>query len=27
MDDHVKMIRARRVTEHAKSKMITVDCC
>jgi GntR family transcriptional repressor for pyruvate dehydrogenase complex len=27
MDDHVKMIRARRVTEHAKSKMTTIDCC
>jgi GntR family transcriptional repressor for pyruvate dehydrogenase complex len=27
MDDHVKMIRARRVAEHAKSKSRTIDCC
>ena len=27
MDDHVKMIRARRVTEHARSKLKTIDCC
>jgi GntR family transcriptional regulator, transcriptional repressor for pyruvate dehydrogenase complex len=27
MDDHVKMIRARRVSEHAKSKFNTIDCC
>jgi GntR family transcriptional repressor for pyruvate dehydrogenase complex len=27
MDDHVKMIRARRVSEHAKSKLKTIDCC
>ena len=27
MDDHVKMIRTRRVTEHAKSKSKTIDCC
>ena len=26
MDDHVKMIRARRVSEH-KSKSRTIDCC
>jgi GntR family transcriptional repressor for pyruvate dehydrogenase complex len=26
MDDHVKMIRARRVSEH-KSKSKTIDCC
>src|SRR6186713_1101983 len=27
MDDHVKMIRARRVSEHARSKLKTIDCC
>ena len=28
MDDHVKMIRARRVAEHApRSKLKTIDCC
>ena len=27
MDDHVKMIRARRVSEHAKSKIKVVTCC
>ena len=27
MDDHVKMIRARRVSEHGKSKLKTIDCC
>jgi len=27
MDDHVKMIRARRVSEHAKSKPRSIDCC
>ena len=27
MDDHVKMIRARRVSEHGKSKLKTLDCC
>jgi GntR family transcriptional repressor for pyruvate dehydrogenase complex len=27
MDDHVKMIRARRVSEHARSKPKTIDCC
>ncbi len=27
MDDHVKMIRARRVSEHAKSKMKAATCC
>ena len=27
MDDHVKMIRARRVTEDAKAKHIVVGCC
>ena len=27
MDDHVKMIRARRVSEHARSKFKTIDCC
>jgi GntR family transcriptional repressor for pyruvate dehydrogenase complex len=27
MDDHVKMIRARRVSEHGRSKLKTIDCC
>ncbi len=27
MDDHVKMIRARRVSEHGKTKLKTIDCC
>ncbi len=27
MDDHVKMIRARRVSEHAKLKSRAIDCC
>src|SRR4051794_25979758 len=27
MDDHVKMIRARRVSEHGKAKLKTIDCC
>lgn len=27
MDDHVKMIRARRVSEDAKAKRTAVDCC
>ena len=27
MDDHVKMTRARRVSEHARSKLKTIDCC
>ncbi len=27
MDDHVKMIRARRVTEHAKGKSNDPNCC
>jgi GntR family transcriptional repressor for pyruvate dehydrogenase complex len=27
MDDHVKMIRARRVSEDAKSKHMGADCC
>lgn len=27
MDDHVKMIRARRVSEHARTKLNTIDCC
>ena len=27
MDEHVKMIRSRRVTEHAKSRLTTIDCC
>ncbi|MCX7311280.1 MAG: FCD domain-containing protein [Hyphomicrobiales bacterium] len=27
MDDHVKMIRARRVSEHARAKLKTIDCC
>lgn len=27
MDDHVKMIRARRVTEDAKARHMAVDCC
>ncbi len=27
MDDHVKMIRARRVTEQGKSRLKTIDCC
>jgi GntR family transcriptional repressor for pyruvate dehydrogenase complex len=27
MDDHVKMIRARRVSEQGKAKLKTIDCC
>ena len=27
MDDHVKMIRSRRVTEHNKSKLKNINCC
>src|SRR3954470_21503576 len=27
MDDHVKMIRARRVSESGKAKLKTIDCC
>ena len=27
MDDHVKMIRSRRVSEHAKLKSRAIDCC
>jgi GntR family transcriptional repressor for pyruvate dehydrogenase complex len=27
MDDHVKMIRARRVSEQGRSKLKTIDCC
>ena len=27
MDDHVKMIRSRRVSEHNKSKLKTINCC
>jgi GntR family transcriptional repressor for pyruvate dehydrogenase complex len=27
MDDHVKMIRARRVSEDAKSRLAAFDCC
>ncbi len=27
MDDHVKMIRARRVTEHAKKRKLDASCC
>jgi GntR family transcriptional repressor for pyruvate dehydrogenase complex len=27
MDDHVKMIRARRVTEHFQAKLRDPSCC
>ena len=27
MDDHVKMIRARRVSEHAKERRLRAQCC
>lgn len=27
MDDHVKMIRSRRVSEHHKSKLKNINCC
>jgi len=27
MDDHVKMIRSRRVSEHNKSKLKNINCC
>ena len=27
MDDHVKMIRARRVSDNGKSRLKTIDCC
>jgi GntR family transcriptional repressor for pyruvate dehydrogenase complex len=27
MDDHVKMIRTRRVTEHAKKRKLDPKCC